>query len=400
MSHLEEIMNGIKQDQEVPESVLARVDEVLGHLPVSKKVRSKSKWQAKAATAASVAMIAGTAFCYSNPALAAKVPILGNIFTRVEQSVPFSGNYSEESERLFVDEKGAMAVTDAGVTVTASEVYCDGLSVFLTAQIEVEQGGLHHLTSHTLEGQDGMASGMYLRGEWQLQGDTTVHPLIADMIEGSAVDDNTFAGMLKLDLRDYEKTQGTLELQLSSIGWDTEETMQQEDISEGVRIDGQWKVTVPFAVDTESVKEIAVHQENNGYTIDKIRVSPYQVVSYVKAPVQAVEKDFSRADYEAKLGLSEGEEDAKISYEEFVAKLNQATMQPCETVICNQDGELLAFGEMSTTTGITTFAVDGKKLETLYIYVFTDMDEQIQTDGILDQEAAKEKAVVTAKVEI
>ena len=69
-------------------------------------------------------------------------------------------------------------------------------------------------------------------------------------------------------------------------------------------------------------------------------------------------------------------------------------------MICNQDGELLAFGDMSTTTGITTFAVDGKELETLYIYVFVDAEDDLQADGILDREAAEQEAVVSAEIKI
>lgn len=401
MSRLEEVMHGLRQDQEVPECVLARMEEVFAHLPASKKKSVRSMWQVKAAAAASVAVIAGGTFCYSNPALAAKIPLLGNIFARVEQSVPFSGNYSEESEHLFGEEgKEKISVADAGMTVTASEVYCDGLSIFLTAQIEAEQGGLQNMTTHTLSGKDGTANGMYLRGEWKLQGEESAHPLIADAIEGSVVDDHTFVGMVKFDLHDWEGEQGVLELQLSGIGWDSKEELSKEEIAEDFLTEGRWSVTVPFSVDQESVQEIAVNKESNGYTIENVRISPYQVVAYVKAPVNTVEKDFSREDYEAKLGLSEGEEEEELSYEEFLAMLNQPTVQPCETVICNQDGELLAFGDMSTTTGITTFAVDGKELETLYIYVFVDAEDDLQAEGILDREAAEQEAVVSAEIKI
>lgn len=402
MSHLEEVMNGLAQDQNVPELVWGKVEEALQNLPDNKVHVPKKRWQwrGKVAAAAAVLAVGGSTFCYCNPALAAKIPLLGHIFANVEESVPFSGDYSEKAELLFGSENGGeerYTATNAGVTIAASEVYCDGVSVFLTAQIEAEQGGFEEMPSHSLNGSDGTSYGMYLRGTWRLQGEEKAHELIADAIEGSVVDDHTFAGMLKLDLLDYQQEQGVVELQFGSVGWDGEAS-DREEISEEVRVDGAWKISVPFSVDHASVKEIAIQEEKNGYTIQKIKVSPYQVVAYVDAPVSAVEKDFSRADYEAKLGLKEGEEDPAISYEEFLAELSKPSMQPCETVICNQDGEVLAFGDSSTTSGITTFAVDGKKLETLSIYVFVDAENYLDANGRIDREAAMEQAVVTAEV--
>ncbi len=108
--------------------------------------------------------------------------------------------------------------TDAGITFTASEVYCDGLSVFLTAQIEVEQGGLENLPGHYINGGYDTAEMMYLRGEWNLTGGGE-QSLSNDNLEGRVIDDNTFVGMLKLNLEDYKSEDGELSLRLSSIGW-------------------------------------------------------------------------------------------------------------------------------------------------------------------------------------
>ncbi len=399
MSYLEDMMQGLEKHQEVPEKVLNRVELVLENLP-DKKKRVRRIWQRQAAAAAVAVAISGV-FCYSYPALAAKIPLIGKIFERVEESVPFSGDYSEKAETLVTPEdvtESPMMVTDAGIGVTASEVYCDGVSVFLAMQVEVPESDILEIPSHTLNGKETTADGMYLRGTWMLEGED---PKMLDvrMLEGKVMDEHTFAGMLKLDLAEKELETGTLKLCLTSIGWD-EETAETEDISENIRVDGTWDFSVPFTVDKESVREIAVNQEQNGYTIQKLIVSPYQVVSYVKAPLSNVEKQITRADYESKLGLSEGEEDETLSYEDFVAQYQKPVMQPCETVICNQNGELLFANDNSTTSGTTTFAVDKKELQTLYIYVLTDVENYLHEDGSLNQELLREQAVVSAEVNL
>lgn len=399
MSYLEEMMKGLEKNQEVPEKVINRVELVLENLP-DKKERVRRSWQRQVAAATMAIVISGV-FCYSHPALAAKIPLIGKIFERVEESVPFSGDYSEKAETLVTPEDVAesqMMVTDAGISVTASEVYCDGVSVFLAAQVEVSEENILKIPSHTLNGKTTTADGMYLRGTWMLEGEEP-KMLNARMLEGKMVDKHTFVGMLKLDLEEKKLEAGTLKLQLTSIGWD-QEAVETEDISENIRVDGAWSFTVPFTVDKESVKEIAVNQEQNGYTIQKIIVSPYQVVSYVKAPLSNVEKQISRADYEGKLGLAEGEEDETLSYEDFVAQYQKPVMQPCETVICNQEGELLFANDSSTTSGTTTFAVDKKELQKLYIYVLTDVENYLHEDGSLNRELLTEQAVVSAEVNL
>ena len=400
MSYLEDIMQGLEKNQEVPKHVQDKVELVLENLP-DKKRKVRKNWQRQTAAAAAVMVAISGVLCYSYPTLAARIPLIGKIFEQVEESVPFSGDYSEKAETLIAPEDmegSKMIVTDAGICVTASEVYCDSVSVFLAAQIEVPEENILKIPSHTLNGKEATADGMYLRGTWMLEGEEQ-RMLNARMLEGKVIDEHTFAGVLKLDLEDKELKTGTLNLQLTSIGWDQDGT-ESLDISENMRVDGVWNFTIPFTVDGESVKEIVVNQEENGYTIQKIIVSPYQVVSYVKAPLSRVEKEITRADYERKLGLAEGEEDKTLSYEDFLAEYQTPKMQPCETVICNQDGEFLFANDSSTTSGITTFAVDKKELRTLSVYVLTDVEDYCNEDGSLNRELLSARAVVAAEVDL
>ena len=390
----------------------------------SKKSGKLTIW--KKAGAAAAVLIAGFVVCYSNPVLASRIPFLNKIFERIEDIVPFSGDYSQKADSLIqegtdtntIEREGqgvaldknktvstdGVTVTDNGITITASEVYCDGLSVFLSAQVYAEQGGFSNIPAHYVSNTnenstDMMADMLYLRGDWKLSDESEWYPLTAYSLEGKVIDDHTFAGMLKLDMNAQKIEQGNMTLQLSSIGWDDTTISNPDNIAEAHRVDGNWNFNIPYHTDMESVKEIEVNRTANGFRIKKVFVSPYQVVTYIDTPTEYVEKNITRADYEKKLGLKEGEEAPDMDYQQYIE--NQTTRkQPCETVVCNQNGELLPMGDMSTTSGITTFAVNKKTLSTLHIYLFTDYEDYENADGTINMELAAQRAIVSAEISL
>ena len=100
MSYFEDIMDNLKQNEEVPPQVLAKLDAVLENLPDYEYQESAPKKVWTKAVAAAAVLITGIVICYSNPALASKIPLIGRIFAKIEQEVPFSGNYSEKDDSL------------------------------------------------------------------------------------------------------------------------------------------------------------------------------------------------------------------------------------------------------------------------------------------------------------
>ena len=110
-----------------------------------------------------------------------------------------------------------VTVTDNGITITASEVYFDGLSVFLSAQVYAEQGGFSNIPAHYVSNAnenstDMMADMLYLRGDWKLSDESEWYPLTAYSLEGKVIDDHTFAGMLKLNMNAQKIEQGNMTL--------------------------------------------------------------------------------------------------------------------------------------------------------------------------------------------
>ncbi len=93
-----------------------------------------------------------------------------------------------------------------------------------------------------------------------------------------------------------------------------------------------------------------------------------------------------------------------MSYQEYVTKIeSQGMPEPYETVVCNQGGEILPMGDSSLSSGVSTFAVDGKDISGLHIYIFAadeDYENVFTLDGKLNMNVSAEKAVVSAEVKI
>lgn len=426
MSNFDEMIKGLRQDTKVPDKVWEKYMDTISNLPdkstkTAKIPAGKKHWMSFAASAAAILAI-GTTVCFTNPALAAKIPFIGSIFAEVEQDVRFPGEYSGKAEVLQGEsvekpeetkisgsngiaentrtEEGASVFEEtgrtpnvytaenAGVTFTASEIYCDGLSVFLSAQVEAEQGDFLDIPGKIL----------YLDGTWTLSGDEEQNRLVNDNLEGKVVDDNTFVGMVKLDLTGMERQEGVLELDISMIGYDDVDELDAEDISAFHKIYGEWKLQLPFTVDKEAVREIEINKTENGYCLKKVFVSPYQVITYTDVPY--TEEEITWEEYESIMQEKTGSTDSDdfgISYEEFVERQGK-TYAECSTIIFNQDGEMVR--PMEEYNGKSVNSVWNMELSKLYIYVFDSFDLWYEVmKGGMDCPAI-ERAVVSAEVDL
>ena len=420
MGRFEDMILGLKEDTEVPAEVWAKYTDTLENLPDQPEKRSirTNRWVKYTASAASV-VLAATAIFTANPALAARIPIIGSIFGEVQEISRFSGEYDDKATVLNTettsntetdeaeeadnnaaegaghagtagDAKGAInaqyVAEDAGVTVTASEIYCDGLSIFLTAQVEVEQGKLNNIPGNM----------MYLRGSWKTGADGQEIELENDNLEGKVIDDHTFVGMVKLDLDTLDVQDGEMELKLSRIGYDDVHELDAEDISESHKIEGEWDLKLPFTVDKEAVTRIPINKENNGYCLKEVFVSPYQVVTFTDVPYTM--DTTTREEFEEMMDQKTGgTEDPGYTYEEYMAQQGKI-YEPSDTIIFNQDGEKLQSWE--EYQGRSVNAVDGKEVTKLYIYVFDEFDSWLKMakEGI--DCAAADRALIAAEVDV
>ena len=315
-----------------------------------------------ATVAATVIGIGGLG--YFNPVLAAKIPLIGKIFEKVEDDATYSGDYTDKITVLTNEDSAGnldtsdYTVSDKGITLTASEVYCDGYSIFLTVNIESEDADFTHIPEHYtgMNAADNRTSaGFYIRGTWSVDGSSP--EWLENTFDGKVIDSHTFAGMLKINLAEKYTGSGELNLNVDGLGYDDDRMLDGEEISASHWTDGSWNIVIPFEINAADVKTIEVGDKKGNITLEDVVVSPYQVIVH-----------------------------AGWSYE------------PCSTICFNQDGEML-HPDMEMA-GRAVFAVQGKEIKTLYVYIFDNPDDWTQMEQEGMNSSVADRAVITKEIHV
>ncbi len=159
-----------------------------------------------AAAAAFLLLVAGV--CTANPVLAAKIPVIGRIFTMLEKTAEYPGDYKEYAQPLedtqpaslkeqpaeAGEEANAYSQTAGGVSVTLSEVYCNQESISISMLVESEEAFADQIVK-------------YVDGSQQLilDGNSVFsfnpQPYVgSNTLVGTFLDDKTFAGIWRIEL--------------------------------------------------------------------------------------------------------------------------------------------------------------------------------------------------------
>lgn len=348
-----------------------------------------------AAVAAVVIGVGGLG--YFNPVLAAKIPLIGKIFEKVADDATYSGDYTEKKTVLTNEDSAGnldtsdYTVFDQGITLTASEAYCDGYSIFLTVNIESEDADFTHIPEHYT----GMnvtdnrtAAGFYIGGTWSVNGSSP--EWLDNTFDGEVIDSHTFAGMLKINLAEKHTGSGELSLNVNGLGYDDDRMLDGEEISASHWTDGSWNIAIPFVVNTTDVKTIEVGEKKGNITLEDIVVSPYQVIVHATTPGEQRELTDDRR--EKLLSQDPDMTDAEMF------ELLGWSYEPCYTICFNQDGELLYSD--AEVAGRAGFAVQGKEIKTLHIFIFDNLDDW----SLMEQEGmnsnAADRAVITKEIRV
>ena len=350
-----------------------------------------------AAAAVTMAIVGIGGLGYFNPALAAKIPLIGKIFEKVEDDIIYSGDYSDKGTVLTEEDYAGnldtsdYSASDKGITLTASEVYCDGYSIFLTVNIEAEEADFTHIPEHYT----GMhvtdnrtAAGFYIDGTWSVDGNASER--FENTFEGEVIDSHTFAGMLKMNLAQKAVNNSKLNLNINGLGYDDDRMLDGEEISASHWTEGSWEIVLPFEVDESDVKTIEVGEQKGNITLENLVVSPYQVIVHATTPGEQRELTDDRRE---KL-LSK---DPDMTDAEMFALLGYS-YEPCYTICFNQDGEMLyADTEMAGRAG---FAVQGKEIKTLYIFLFDNLDHWAKMEQEGMNSSVADKAVISREIHV
>lgn len=363
----------------------------------------------KKALAVTAAVVAGgVLLCASNPALAAKIPIIGAIFDRVEQDVTFSGEYSNKDNVLTTEHESTgmpvntqYTVENNGVTMTASEVYSDGFSIYLTLDVQSESGGFEKMPSHYTGEDQTTVQTLYIQGVWLVNSIGTGIPFLNNSIEGKVVSDTEFIGMMKLDIpEDGRIREDTLSLQMTQIGFDNKELTPDMVEEEGAAntILGSWNIDIPVQADETDIKVIDVNEKNEGgFSIDQVIVTPYQVKVLTTIPYTTREEsDITKEQFEELWGeknkeiLAQGE--SEVLYDDY---LMDKIYEEFGVSVFTQDGKRLM--PISQSQKSATFAVKNNKISQLQVFIGKD---GIDTMKERDIQKMEEKAILGVTVDV
>lgn len=390
-------MTDKKLDQILKQALAPEIydTEIMVHKRRRGKMKKLNKIGRGIAAAVAVGSIGICGLGYFNPTLAARLPLIGMIFEKIEDDVTYSGDYANKGLALTnEDSAGNMdtseySVSDSGITLTASEVYCDGYSIFLTVNVEAEDADFTHIPEHYTGGTDNRTSaGFYINGTWSIDGKS--FELLENSFDGKVLDKHTFAGMLKVNLAEKFEGSGALSLHVNGLGYDDDRLLGSEDISASHWTDGNWNIVLPFEVNENEVRTIKVGEKKGNITLDDVVVSPYQVIVHTTTPGK--QRELTEDRREKLLAQNPAMTDAEMF------DILGWSYTPCQTIVFNQDGEIL-YSDMEMP-GRAVFAVQGKKIETLHIFIFDNFDDLVQMEKEGMNSNVADKAVISKEIRV
>ena len=416
-------MTDEKLDQLLKQALAPEINdtEIMVHRGRKNKMRKFGIIGKAVAAAAAIAIIGIGALGYFNPVLAARIPLIGGIFEQIEDDVRYSGDYANKASVLTTEDPAGnidtsqYSVSDSGITLTATEVYCDGYSVFLTVNIEAEDEDFTKIPKHYTRDfpDDQTAAGFYINGNWSIDGNSSGQFNFG--IDGKVIDSHTFAGMLKADFEEKFEGGGELNLYVTGLGYDDMTMLDGEEMISHW-IDGNWDVVVPFEANGNDTKRMIVSKKKGNITLEDVIVSPYQVIVHTTTEEQQFElTDEVREKLLSRYPDMTDEEMLSILSgflpEKLRSKYPDIDLSDPElfdfsglsygnyyTVVFNRDGKML-FGD-GGTDDCTRFAVQGERIETLYIFIFDNLDDGTKMEREGMNSGAADKAVIAVEIPV
>ena len=272
----------------------------------NKNMKKRYKWKMAAGAAAACAITVG-AIGIANPTLAENLfsGTFGKLIDSVqgekneeEKTAVYSkiGENSIEAEAELAKQENPeeyiLSAEDEGVTISVSDIYCDGYVLYYTASLQTDHEELISadgiLTSSKEAGSDqlkiegtdmsGYTSQAFKKSGDQLFVSANEINLLSET-SGGAFE----AGENQTIIADWTITN------LTGSFWNSWDT--QGDYENTARVDGTWHLRFPVTVDTSENETIAINREENGIVIKDAVKTKAGLVVHVHFP------DFRKAPY-------------------------------------------------------------------------------------------------------
>lgn len=255
----------------IPNNLDIRIENGVKEAVLQKSLNSKSKKYKTIGTIAAT-LVAVLTLGIANPALASRLPIVGNVFESIEKNIYFPGSYSQYATSV-----NETAYSN-GIGITLSEILCDGQSLYVTYIIENENPFKYTSwgDSELMDMNQLITSEAYNKVDFT---DEELDNTGFAGLEGKFIDENTFVGIEKyhLALLDSEiPDQFTFQTKINLI---ENYGVKSNDVSSYTW--GTWAFKVPVTVNKDLRKNVELTKndiESDIMKINSISITPFDMI--------------------------------------------------------------------------------------------------------------------------
>lgn len=271
------------------------IDASMGKVKVAKRRENGRK---AAILACCGLVLAGTGVGLTDTAFASRLPIIGSIFTKMENKTTYKGDMENDATHL-IDEESIVKLENHEVVENPYVKVSNGLTVSIT-EASFDRTGLY--LGMTLQNETAFPEGFDLKkqredyglayntfGVWgtcaikDTAGNVIVESRIGDFL-GDYVDSNTFAGIAQIDLTQLPGTYDTFACEI------TIDNFYNEDYTivsgnDRTYYEGEWKYSLDVALDSANEQMVSVNTfDDAGYGIEAVHKSKYTITVDTKLP--------------------------------------------------------------------------------------------------------------------
>lgn len=300
------IKETLQEDVKIPEIVNDSLDEAYDKIRKEevrmKSLRSRSKKRlyrklgVAAAAACMVLVLTGVFFV--NPALAKDIPILGDLFGRI-QEIRDNHPYPEKDKTAYENiakhsepvKDPTNVAEDQGITMTVSDAYCDGYDLYFTLSLQTgdeELNAADQLNLLCYRDGDPIAffAWLYVNGE-ETYSTYTLSPaksedgLFVTLVRVPAI--NIEAGKFPEDV--------TVSMDIGAVGAQKFDEPYHEEIKNYERVgykcvEGSWKLQFKASSDTSQNRTAKPEAENNGFVVEEVTLTPSNAHMVLHIPAE------------------------------------------------------------------------------------------------------------------
>ena len=275
----------------VSERLDSVVEESLNRLKDEKRRKRRKKVLVSVSGAAAVFAYAFI-FFNANPAMAAKLPVIGELFDQIEETVSYKGNYSEHSDVLLSEkeinklEEGEIVDSpyvqiSNGITVAVSEVSYSGQALYLAMEIRNEEAFPESFYGNAVSENVGYQR-LYLECSSGTSGENYLM-----YAEGYFKDEHTFIGIIRHDTTGFIRGDGSgvfginYYLEIDAIRGDAADAAE----TAAKKYDGEWNFKIHAEADPNQICTVEVGAEGErGFIIKGVVRTPYEVHADIGVP--------------------------------------------------------------------------------------------------------------------